>query len=231
MYQQKAKAVSTKINVDKLNKFLPSEVGSLVMSFGLFDGFGVKSATKMSLDFLRLSKEDQLAFMTSLVEASKNLDFCPICYSISQKHQICKICANSNRQQTPILQILVLEKATDVINFEEAGFYNGQYHVLGSLLDPLNNIPVANTTIHDLELRIDDWHRNPTEGQKQVELIFYFKKSFESNTTLAYIKDLFSKKKYFSNLIFTELANGLPITYNPSSIDNETLKFSFQNRR
>ena len=113
--------------------------------------------------------------------------------------------------------ICLVEDTIDLITFEKTGFYNGQYHILGGLLSPLDGIGPENLNINSLEDRIDSID----------ELIIGTNPSSEGETTALYISDLFKNK----NIKISRLAKGIPVGGDLEYTDEATLVSALEGRR
>ena len=111
----------------------------------------------------------------------------------------------------------MVEDTIDLITFEKTGFYNGQYHILGGLLSPLDGIGPENLNINSLEDRIDSID----------ELIIGTNPSSEGETTALYISDLFKNK----NIKISRLAKGIPVGGDLEYTDEATLVSALEGRR
>jgi len=137
--------------------------------------------------------------VNELVEAiqglKKNLRFCKICYNISTE-EVCDICKNPKRDKSIIC---VVEEASDIIAIEKTNEYNGLYHVLGGVLNPLRGEGVESLKIKELFKRLED-------GEVK-EVLLALNPDAEGDATSLYLaKEL---KKY--NVKVSRIARGLPI--------------------
>ena len=96
----------------------------------------------------------------------------------------------------------VVESAEEVITVERTGKYNGYYHVLQGLINPLNNLLPDNLRIKELLDRLKN-----KKGLVQ-EIILAINHSVEGDATSLYISAL--AKDYGHTIKITRLAKGLP---------------------
>ncbi|NJS41142.1 toprim domain-containing protein [Candidatus Gracilibacteria bacterium] len=145
--------------------------------------------------------------------------------SKKQSNSICEICQDETRNS---YQLCILEKPTDVLTIEKSQIFRGKYHVLTNLISPLDNIFAENTTISQLVAS-----RIPSLLQKNndLEVIIFFRAGFAAEATTAYIKDLLQEKGLLKNLKITKLAQGLPLYYNPDTLDQATMIQALEDRR
>lgn len=209
---------------------LPQSIQNLAEEFQKLDGVGRRSGLKLTLDLLQLDQENYLQFTQALETMRKDTTFCSLCHFFAQgsrtqtEQVICDFCRNHKRQQD---QICLVEKPTDILTLEKSNIYNGLYHCLNHLISPLDNIFAENTSLQDLWPRID---KVINEG-KTLELIVFFKAGFNSDTTIAYVKEVLKQKGYLDKIQFTRLAQGLPLYYNPDTLDAATMAKALEDRR
>lgn len=110
---------------------------------------------------------------------------------------------------------------------EKSQIYRGYYHVLDALISPLDNIFAENTRIGELfEHRL-----HTLSAQGEVELILFFKAGFAGEATMAYIKELLKERGLDRKIKISRLAQGLPMYYNPDTLDQATMARALEDRR
>ncbi len=90
-------------------------------------GIGRKSATRLALYLLKQPQSQGMALGNAIQALVNDIKYCKICHNFSD-HDICEICANSNRNDS---LLCVVEDVRDVMAIENTGQYNGKYLVLG----------------------------------------------------------------------------------------------------
>jgi recombination protein RecR len=213
---------------------LPNNINLLIESFTKFAGVGRKGATKLSLDYINMPQEQQLELLKAMLDVNKNLGRCPDCFFFTEGGSLCQFCRDGEARKRDTSKILVIQTSSDALPVEEAGIYKGLYHVLGSLVAPLDGIGPRDTTLTDLELRVERWVAQKNQKEmvnEKLEIIFYLKNSFNGDTTMAYFNDYLKDKKWKDRVIVSKLGQGLPANFNSSSVDSETLKQAFLGRR
>jgi recombination protein RecR len=205
---------------------LPTPINNLIQSISSLPGIGKKGATKIILDYLISSREVQDSILKSFIDVRQQVTKCPECHYLSEQHKLCGICSDHSRIDN---QIMVVQSAFDIVPIENNGAYHGRYHVLEKLISPLDKQMVTDTTIYDLETRIEKFLReNPAE---KLELIYFVKHSFAALTTFSYIDDYIKKSKNANRLNFSQLATGLPTNFNIQQIDQDSFKIAYENRK
>jgi len=175
---------------------------------------GKKTAQRLALHLLKSDKQTVEALVKSLVELKEKITFCRNCFNISTD-ELCDICKSAKRDRT---MICVVEEASDIIAIEKTNEYNGLYHVLGGVLNPLANVTADKLKINELLPRIEK------EGTK--EIILALNPDAEGDTTALFIARLL--KSYHVKV--TRIARGLPIGGDLEFADEATIGRAFLGR-
>lgn len=218
---------------------LPPALEKLTENFKKFPGVGFRSSQKLALDVLSMKQEDFNEFLHSISTVKDLVKFCDTCGFFAE-NKLCEICSNNRRND---LQICLVEKPTDVISLERSEIYKGKYHVLQSLISPLDNIFPENTNIPDLlNRRIPELLNklDPNQGvapqskdfkADKIELILFFKAGFSAEATTAYLKEAINQNGWSGRVEITRLAQGLPLYYNTDTLDQATMVRALEDRR
>jgi len=193
----------------------PESLEALIEFFKKFPGVGEKSAERMALSMLNFSLEEIEQVSKVFVQAKKQLRPCTIC-GILTDQEVCKVCANENRDHN---LICVIEDYKSFIAFEKAGNYRGVYHVLNGLISPMENIGDNDINLSSLVKRV--------EALEKPELILALKSSLEGETTTLYINKIFENK----GVIVSRLSYGLPIGAEIDYLDMMTLDKALDDRK
>lgn len=185
-----------------------------VAQFSKLPGIGKKTALRMVLHLLKMSKEDVALFTTALSEMRQEIKFCRSCHNVSDG-DICAICANPGRNRN---QICVVENLRDVIAIESTQQYNGLYHLLGGILSPLDGIGPEQLNITTLCARIKE--------QGVEELIMALNPTIEGDTTVYYI----ARQVRELPLKITTIARGVAFGGELEYADETTLARSISKR-
>ena len=149
-----------------------------------------------------------------MTQTKKNICYCKNCYNISFT-EICSICTDPNRDKE---KLCIVADPKDIYAIERSDAYNGQYHVLGGLISPLDNIEPDSLRINELVQRIQKDTFN--------EVILAINPSVEGDTTSLYIMSIL---KQF-NIRYSKLAHGLPMGAHIDYTDEITLKQAITGR-
>jgi len=193
---------------------LPDFIQKLIADFDKLPGIGPKSASRLVFNLLH-RKEDIKELADNLNEAYNNVHFCPECFNLTDKG-LCSICSNSNRDK---MTICVVAQNQDVEAIEKTGNFNGCYHLLNGLLDPLEGITPDRLKITELTKRIEK------NGVK--EIILALDQSMEGEATVLYLKKLLGDYP----ITISQLARGIPMGANIEYTDEATLSSALQNRK
>lgn len=177
-------------------------------------GVGRKTALRLALHILKQSENDAERLGGSIINLRKNIKYCKSCHNISDEEQ-CKICKHPRRNKK---LLCVVEDTKDVIALESTHQFNGIYHVLGGLINPLQGIGPSLLNIDSLISRL------PEEGIEEV--IFAFSANIEGDTTAFYIQ----KKLAKSGVRISSIARGIPVGTDLEFTDEITLARSLMNR-
>jgi len=157
------------------------------------------------------------ANLINSLEEIKNIKYCEKCFNISEEN-ICSICKDESKNKKIIC---VIESPEDIVTIEKTGKYNGVYHVLYGLIDPLNNILPENLKINELINRI--------KKEDIIEIIFALNHTVEGDATALFIAN--EIRKYDNKIKITRLAKGLPTGADIRYADEITLGQAIIERR
>ncbi|MGL4758668.1 MAG: hypothetical protein ACRCXZ_04995 [Patescibacteria group bacterium] len=205
---------------------LPTSIENLIQSISSLPGIGKKGASKLVLDYLHQETNIQDLILKSFIDVRQQVKKCPTCYFLSEGESECIICKSDFRNES---QIMIVNTALDVIPIETNNVFGGKYHVLQNLISPLDNLMPQDTTLYDLEHRIDKFLRN--NSIESLELIYFIKHSFAASTTYSYIEDYCLNHKHKSRIKLTKLATGLPTNFTIQSMDQDSFKIAYENRK
>ncbi len=187
---------------------------TLIEELTKFPGIGRKTAQRLALYILKQPKEEVEKLVQAIIDVKEKIKYCSICYNITETDP-CPICSSPKRDKTIIC---VVEEPMDVIAIEKTNEYNGLYHVIGGVLNPLEGIGPDDLKIKELV------HRVSSGGIKEV--IIALNPSVEGETTSIYIANLI---KPFGIKV-TRIARGLPIGTALEYADIATIVRAIENR-
>lgn len=191
----------------------PSEsIQRVIEGFAKLPGIGKKTALRLALHLLKCSVEDAEGLANAILALRKATRRCAICNNITEQ-EICAICNNPKRDRETIC---VVEDIRDVLALERTRQYQGLYHLLGGVINPLAGVGPAQLSIEPLVARAKNCR----------EVILALNATMEGETTAFYIA---KKLKDFPVKIST-LARGVPVGGELELTDEVTLARSLQQR-
>ena len=194
---------------------LPDSLKNLIEAFKYLPGIGEKTAERLTFAVLELDEEQVEFFSDSLLNVFKNIKKCKVCNTLTED-DVCYVCNNKLRDDE---LLCVVEDTKSVFLFERLGMFNGKYHVLEGLINPLEGINPEDIGLSKL---IDRIH-----NEKFKEIIFAFKPSIEGETTALYIKRILEGL----DVKVTRLASGVPIGADMEYVDSLTLERALNDRK
>lgn len=177
-------------------------------------GVGRKTALRLALHLLGEDKNATDMLSQALLNMRNNIVLCRRCYNISDEEE-CSICSNPKRDNE---LLCVVADMRDVMAIERTASFNGIYHVLGGVIDPINGISPNDLRIKELI------ERSMKENFR--EIILALPATIEGDTTNYYI---FKMLKHFDGQI-TVIAKGISVGDALEFADEVTLGRSIANR-
>ncbi len=185
----------------------------LTANFEKLPGVGKKTALRYAYSVIeKMSKEEVEKFANSLVETKNKVNYCKKCGVLTTK-ETCEICSDTERDQS---KILVVKDTKDVFAIERTNQYQGLYHVLGGLINPLEGIGPDKINLKTLE------ERAKNKEIKEIIIATTFTPSGE--TTALFLEKILKREDLTISLIGYGLPAGGDIEY----IDELTLKRALQ---
>lgn len=177
-------------------------------------GVGRKTALRLALHLLGEEKTSTEMLSQALLNMRNNIVLCKHCYNISDS-DVCSICSNPKRDNE---LLCVVADMRDVMAIERTSSFNGVYHVLGGVIDPINGVSPNDLRIKELV------ERSIKENFR--EIILALPATIEGDTTNYYI---FKMLKHFEGPI-TVIAKGISVGDALEFADEVTLGRSIANR-
>ena len=197
-----------------MSLYSPS-IEKLIESFERLPSIGHKTAARLAFYILNASEEETNEFISSIVNAKKNLKYCSKCYNISDTDP-CSICSNPKRDET---YICVVEDVRDIIAMEKTHEFKGVYHVLHGSISPMNGIGPDDIKIKELLARLMDG--------KVKEVILATNPRVEGEATAMYLSKLIKPL----GIKVTRIAHGIPVGGDLEYTDEITLTKALEGRR
>lgn len=180
-------------------------------------GAGSKSAERMALHLALENRDAAVRLKDAIENALENVSACPECGGLSQKGELCKICASLSRNSK---MLCVVEHSGDILSVEKSGAWHGKYHVLGGKLSPLKKIAPENLNLEKLSIRIE-------EGGVE-EMLLALSNDIEGESTCRYIQTRIVGEK---PIRITRIGFGLPSGSQLGFADSGTIQSALEARK
>lgn len=192
----------------------PQHLQKLIEHLKRLPGVGAKSAERFAFQMVDWNQERLSEFAKVIDQIPSKLQSCKECGCLVG-HEGCRFC-DPHRQSFGLL--CVISSAKDAFSIEETREYRGLYHVLGSLLSPLEGKGPEQLNIGRLRERI---MRHSIQ-----ELIIALDSTLEGDATALFLK------REFADLSITvsRLAFGLPMGSSFEYVDGGTLARALSGR-
>lgn len=192
----------------------PYTIQNLINHFSKLPAVGPKTAERYVFYLLKENPEELQKFAQSIAELKEKIIICKICLAISEKNP-CAICSDHARDRSLICAVASIQ---DMIAIESTGQYKGLYHILGGVINAIENINPDQLSIKQLINRLKE--------NKIKEIIIALSPTFEGETTAMYLKKIIDPLKIKT----TRLAKGLPMGASLEYADEITISNALKYR-
>ena len=186
----------------------------LVGEFSRLPSVGKKTAQRYAYFLLTMPDADVQNFADAILQAKRNIHYCKVCANFTHK-ELCDICSISNKD--PI--ICVVKEPKDVSQLEKVRDFNGSYHVLHGVINPLENKGPNDINLMSLLDRVNK--------ENIREVIVATNPDVEGEATAIYIANLLKPL----GVKVTRLAQGVAMGSELEFTDPVTLSKAIQSRR
>ena len=193
----------------------PKDLLSLIAHLKKLPGVGKKTAERYAFSLLEWETESLEAFSKKIFNLKEQVPTCSQCGCLMDGFE-CQFC-NLNNRDGSVMCIIATPR--DAYAIEQTGQYRGMYHVLGSLLSPLEGKTPETLNLPSLEKRIQTLHIQ--------EVILALDATFEGDATSLFLKDYLQK----NGVEVSRLGLGLPIGSSLDFVDEGTLSQAFFARK
>lgn len=197
-----------------MNEFSSKLLESAVRELSRLPGIGKKTALRLALHIVREDGEFANSLGNAIIKMKGEIVFCKRCHNISDEDE-CEICSNTKRDENTLC---VVEDVRDVMAVENTAQFNGLYHVLGGIINPIEGIGPQDLFIRELIERIN--------REDVKEIILALPATVEGDTTNFYIYKLVQP----FGIKVTTIARGVAIGDDLEYTDEITLGRSILNR-
>lgn len=179
-----------------------------------FPGIGKKSALRMVLFLLKQEEQLVRKMGEAVISLRCEIKFCKKCHNVSDS-ELCNICANPKRDSS---LICVVEDLRDVMAIENTAQFQGVYHVLGGLINPIQGIGPDRLQIDSLIERVIN--------EKPEEIILALSATMEGDTTSFFL----SRKLQQHEIRISAISRGISVGGELEYADEITLGRSITGR-
>lgn len=191
------------------------KIEKLIKQFAKLPRVGTRAASRIVIALLQDKTGRAVNLADALLDATQHIHPCSVC-GVLTDGEICEYCSDTSRQNG---QLCIVRDLSDVLVLEKSGVFHGRYHVLGGNLSGVDGITPNDLNIANIPNRIDT--------EKISEIIFALPNTVEGKTTQQYI--ISSIKN--GDIVFSELASGVPLGGDLDYIDDGTLTLAFGGRK
>lgn len=131
---------------------LPGPVQKLIKQWSKLPGVGEKTARRMVFHLLRQEPGQIKDFGNAIIALTENIRRCSVCGAITDVDP-CPICTDPMRNRK---LLCIVESEEDCVAMEQAGIFNGIYHVLGGRLSPLDDEEIPEESIERMRRRVEE---------------------------------------------------------------------------
>ena len=186
----------------------------LVNEFSKLPSVGKKTAQRFAYHVLTMDEADVKDFADALVMAKEKIHYCKVCANFTDK-EVCEICAKTKKD--PV--ICVVKEPKDVIALEKVREFNGTYHVLHGVINPLEGKGPNDINIRSLLTRVGE--------EKIEEVIVATNPDVEGEATAMYIANILKPL----GVKVTRIAQGVAMGSELEYTDAATLSKALSSRR
>ncbi len=191
------------------------KIEKLIKQFAKLPRVGTRAASRIVIALLQDKTGRAVNLANALLDATQHIHPCSVC-GVLTDGEVCEYCSDTSRQNG---QLCIVRDLSDVLVLEKSGVFHGRYHVLGGNLSGVDGITPNDLNIANIPNRID--------AEKISEIIFALPNTVEGKTTQQYI--ISSIKN--GDIVFSELASGVPLGGDLDYIDDGTLTLAFGGRK
>ncbi|MBQ8615295.1 MAG: recombination protein RecR [Clostridia bacterium] len=186
----------------------------LVNEFSKLPSVGKKTAQRYAYFLLTMSEAEVRDFADAMVVAKEKIHYCKVCANFTDK-EICDICSKTKKE--PI--ICVVKEPKDVTALEKVREFNGTYHVLHGVINPLEGKGPNDINVRSLLTRVS--------GEQIQEVIVATNPDVEGEATAMYIANILKPL----GVKVTRIAQGVSMGSELEYTDAATLSKAILSRR
>ena len=187
-------------------------IGKLINEFSKLPGVGKKTAQRYAYKIIDMPEAEARAFAEAILGVKKRVRYCSVCGNFTEK-ETCDLCLRREKKT-----VCVVKEPKDVAAIEKLREFNGVYHVLHGVIDPMSGIGPNDIRVKELLSRI-------AEGGVE-EIIVATNPDVSGDATALYLARLIKPL----GVKVTRLAHGIPVGSEIEYTDDVTLTRAFVER-
>ncbi len=187
----------------------------VIDSLSTLPSIGRKSAERIAYSLLDVTDATFDELIASITSLRSEIHECPICGNLIDS-DTCPICDDEDRNKK---LLMVVSYPKDILSIEKSKQYNGLYHVIKGVINPVKGEEIAPEVITHLINRI--------KSEKIEEVIFATSPTVEGELTASYLA---SKINESCDVRISRLAYGLQMGGNLEYVDALTLGKALEGR-
>ena len=186
----------------------------LVNEFSRLPSVGKKTAQRFAYHLLTMTEEEVKNFADAMVVAKESIHYCKVCANFTDK-EVCDICSKTKKE--PI--VCVVKEPKDVTALEKVREFNGTYHVLHGVINPLEGKGPNDINVRSLLSRV--------ASEQIQEVIVATNPDVEGEATAMYIANILKPL----GVKVTRIAQGVSMGSELEYTDAATLSKAIMSRR
>ncbi len=192
----------------------PKAFEALIRQIAMLPGVGRKTAERYSVEIVSRWSDSQRKNLIQILQDINSLKLCTTCGILSEE-ETCSICSDPLRDLDFLCCVASLK---DLFSIESSGRFSGTYHIVDSLLSPMDGRGVEKLKIQALDARMA---KKPFR-----EVLLAFDPSVEGEASARYLKQFFESK----GVKVSRLAFGIPLHSTLEYVDGGTLGMAIEGR-
>ena len=198
-----------------MHPIYPKDLSALIAQLKKLPGVGQKTAGRYAFELLKWDADHLNALADLLSHLKTRLICCSECGCLMEDHR-CLFCSSQGRKQD---LLCIIGTPRDVYSIEQTKHFLGLYHVLGSLISPLDGQMPSNLNLPHLKRRIQRLNIR--------EVILALDSTLEGDATSLFLSDHLREL----GIQVSRLALGLPIGSCLDYVDEGTLAQALTGRQ
>ena len=186
----------------------------LVNEFSKLPSVGKKTAQRYAYFLLTMNEAEVRGFADAMVTAKERIHYCKVCANFTDK-EVCDVCSKTKKE--PI--VCVVKEPKDVTALEKVREFNGTYHVLHGVINPLEGKGPNDINVRSLLTRVS--------SEQIQEVIVATNPDVEGEATAMYIANILKPL----GVKVTRIAQGVSMGSELEYTDAATLSKAIISRR